>query len=227
MFVLLMSDKMDPFYQNIASFPTIVFTILLLVVVFYWAVAMLGLIEIDVLDFDLTETELNSPDKVAINNVDALAGLMLKFGLTGVPVTIIISILALISWFICYFLVHFSQALMINSVIGFAINIVIFLLSLISAALLTGLLIKPLKPMFKQVEQSTIKKIIGQVATVKTSKVDNNFGEVNLEDGGAGLVLKVRTTGDQQYLKGEKVVILEYIESESAYRVISEKEFNG
>jgi len=57
MFAIFLTDNMDPFYQNIASFPTVFFTFFLLVVVLYWLVAVLGLVEIDVLDFDIPDAD--------------------------------------------------------------------------------------------------------------------------------------------------------------------------
>jgi len=55
MFAILLSERMDPFYQNISSFPTAIFTFLLAVVTLYWVVAVLGLVDIDVLDFDIPD----------------------------------------------------------------------------------------------------------------------------------------------------------------------------
>ena len=48
MFAILLTEGMDPFYQNIASFPTVFFTFFLLVTVLYWLAAVLGFVEIDV-----------------------------------------------------------------------------------------------------------------------------------------------------------------------------------
>jgi len=70
------------------------------------------------------------------------------------------------------------------------------------------------------------KFIIGQTALVRTSRVDDNFGEAVLEDGGAGLILKVRATGSEKFKAGDKVVIFEKIDIENnVYRVISEDDF--
>ena len=62
---------------------------------------------------------------------------------------------------------------------------------------------------------------------VRTSRVDNDFGEAVLEDGGAGLILKVRSTGDATFVKGDRVVLLEHLKNENVYRVVSEAEFAG
>lgn len=225
MFAFLLSDKMDPFYQNISSFPTIIFTILLAVLVLYWLMAVLGLVDIEVLDFDLGELDLDAANNTSLNNVDALAGLMLKLGLNGVPVTIIVSFISLFGWLICYYLVHFGQPLIPDNWFSYVIGLGIALVSFFVAGFITALVIKPLRPLFKSAVQQSGKYLLGQVAIVRTSRVDEGFGEATLEDGGAGLILKVRADSGVQFKLGDRVVLFEYLSDSNAYRVISEDEF--
>jgi hypothetical protein len=228
MFAIFLMDDMDPFYQNIASFPTVFFTFLLLLVVLYWLVAVLGLIEIDVLDFDIPEADgMDINPDTGLSNANVLAGLMLRFGLHGVPVTIILSFIALFGWFVCYYAVHFLMGMVPEGLFSFLVGIPILVGSLYVAVMITAVLIKPLRPLFKKASQETVKRVLGQTAVVKTSRVDNNFGEAILEDGGAGLLLKVRTIGDTTFSKGDRVVLLEHDKEKNTYRVISEEEFIG
>ena len=46
MFAIFLTEGMNPFYQNIASFPTVVFTFVLLLTLLYWLVAILGFVDI-------------------------------------------------------------------------------------------------------------------------------------------------------------------------------------
>ncbi len=50
-----------------------------------------------------------------------------------------------------------------------------------------------IRPFFHKIEQQTVKRIVGTIAVVRTSKVTDSFGEVFLDDGGAGLILKARS----------------------------------
>lgn len=229
MFAILLTDNMDPFYQNISSFPTVFFTFFFLVVIFYWLVAVLGLVEIDVLDFDIPDGDgaLDMNPDMGLSNANVLAGAMLKFGLYGVPVTIIISFVTLFGWFICYYLVHFLFAFMPDGFMSFLAGIPVLLVSLYVSVMITSVVIKPLRTLFKNSSQDTIKRVLGQSAIVRTSKVDSNFGEAVLEDGGAGLILKVRAEGEITFKKGDRVVLLQYDKVKNVYRVISEAEFNG
>jgi hypothetical protein len=226
MFAILLSEKMDPFYQNIASFPTAFFTFFLMICLLYWLVAVLGFIDLDVLDIDIPDVD----GQLGVNQTDlttpeVLAGLMLKWGLHGVPVTIIVSFIALFGWLSCYFIVHFFFGFIPDGLLRYLAGLPVLAGTLYIAVMVTALVIKPIRPLFKKASQNTVKEVLGQTAVVRTSKVNNNFGEVFLADGGAGLIFKARSTGDEVFSKGDRVVLLEYMEVENVYRVISEKEF--
>lgn len=228
MFAILLMDDMDPFYQNISSFPTVFFTFFLLVVLLYWLVAVLGLVEIDVLDFDIPEADgVDINPDTGLSNANVLAGVMLRFGLHGVPVTIILSLVALFGWLICYYAVHFLMGLVPDGLFSFLAGIPVLIGSLYIAVMTTAVLIKPIRPLFKKTSQETVKRVLGQTAVVRTSRVDHNFGEATLEDGGAGLLLKVRAMGTSTFSKGDRVVLLEHDKQTNTYRVISEEEFIG
>lgn len=229
MFAIFLSDKMDPFYQNIASFPTIFFTFLLAITLLYWLVAVLGFVDIDVLDFDIPDADgaLDVNPDSGLSTPDVLAGLMLRFGLVGVPVTIIISFISLTGWLVCYYAVHFLLWMVPEGFLRYLAGIPLLIASLYLAVMITSVIIKPLRPLFQKAQQETVKHILGQTAVVRTSRVDNGFGEALLEDGGAGLILNVRAIGNEQFNRGDRVVLLEYIKDQHVYRVVSEKEFSG
>ena len=219
MFAILLSEKMDPFYQNITSFPTVFFTFFLLLVTLYWVVAVLGFVDINVLDIDIHDGDSSSPD--------VLAGLLLRFGLQDVPVVIILSIMSMIGWVFSYYIVHFLFGFIPDGVIRFLVSLPVILMCIYMSALVTAVLIKPVRPFFKKTQQHAEKHILGQTVVVRTSKVDGSFGEGVLDDGGAGLILKIRDSANNNFKSGDKVVLFDYLSEENAYRVISEKEFFG
>ena len=221
MFAILLNKEMDAFYQNIASFPTAIFTFILAICVLYWLFAVLGVVDIDLLDLDI-EGDMDLGNETVTPN--ALAGVMLKFGLNGVPVTIMVSFLSLFGWLISYYSVHFLSPWIPAGLIFYLVSVVLLFASLFLAILLTAMVLTAIRPFFHKIEQQTVKRIVGKIAVVRTSKVTDSFGEVFLDDGGAGLILKARSEKGQTFVKGDKVVLLEYVESEYLYRVISEKE---
>jgi len=203
-------------------------------------VAVIGLISIDILDFDFLDIEgaevdgyvsgdLDMGEATDLSNANAnvLAGLMLRLGLNGVPVTIIISLIALFGWILSYYSVYLLFSLVPDGILQYLAGIPILLVSLYVAAMITAFAIKPLRPLFKKAHQTTEKYVLGQVAIVRTSRVDESFGEAVMADGGAGLILKIRSSSDSHFKKGDKVVLFEYVKETNVYRVISEQEFNA
>ena len=79
--------------------------------------------------------------------------------------------------------------------------------------------------MFKKLDYDETKYILGQVVIVRSGLVDKKRGEAELNDGGAGLILNIRATGDDTFSKGDEVVVVEYIEETNLYRVVSKAEF--
>jgi hypothetical protein len=227
MFAILLSDKMDPFYQNISAFPTVIFTFFLLLTLLYWLVAVLGFVDIDVLDFDIPEAEAGLDADSQLSNPDVLAGLMLKFGLHGVPVTVIVSLISLFGWLVCYYAVHFLLSWLAPGLFRFVLGIPIFVVVLYVAVMITSAVIKPLRPLFLNARQQNSQFIVGQTAVVRSSRVDDGFGEAILQDGGAGLLLKVRAEPGVTFVKGDRVVVLAHDKEKNTYKVISESEFSG
>lgn len=218
MFAVLVSDAMTPFYQNIGSFPTVFFTILLVACLIFWLVAILGVVDIDSLD--LPDVGGGEPGMV-----NGAAGLLMKLGIQGVPIAVSLSFIALFGWTISYNAVHFLQVASFPDPIRWVISTVIFIGAFIGASIITGWVTRPLRGLFIKMSQDFTKSVLGQSAIVRTSRVDEKFGEAVLEDGAAGLILKVRSYAGTQFSKGDKVVLLEYVETDNIYRVISEEEF--
>lgn len=211
---------MDIFLQIIFTFPTVFFTFFLALSVVYWLLTVLGFAGIEALNLDL-----DGADSVASLNV--FSGLLFRLGLNGVPITIVISLISLLGWMLCFLVVYFVYPWIPLRWLQFVIGMPVIVGLLYFSAIITAVLIKPLRPIFLASNQQVQKQIVGQVAVVRTGEVNRNFGEVYLEDGGAGLIIKVRSYKDEVFKRGEKVVLLEYVAGENIYRVVSETDFNN
>ena len=220
---------MEAFLETITSFPTIIFTFFLGVAALYWLFAAFGFIELDALDVDLPDLDgqmsLNSHHDHSFGEM--FAGLLLRLGLNGVPVTIVISLIALLGWLLSYYPSYLIGLLIGNGLLHYVVGLPIFIFAVYIAVILTASIIKPLRVLFAKADQQTVKKVLGQVALVRSSKVDNRSGEATLDDGGAGFILKVRSIGDTIFQRGDRVVLLEYLSGAHVYHVISEQEFLG
>lgn len=221
MFPTSLSESMAPFYQNISSFPTVFFTFLLAICFLFWLITILGVLDMESLD--LPEVDVGGEGGV----LDAVGGLMMKLGLNGVPVTIMLSFIALFGWTISYNAVHHLHTADLAPPISWLANTGIFAIALFVAVALTAQVIKPLRSLFNSMSQEAHTQVIGQVAVVRTSRVDDKFGEAEFDNGAAGFIFDVRATGGQVFKKDDRVILLEYQKEQDTYIVISEKEFSN
>ncbi|TCI02059.1 hypothetical protein EZV61_15930 [Corallincola luteus] len=208
---------MDIFLATLLQFPTVIYTVLLGVMLCFWIIASIGMLDLDVLDIDID---------IDVNSVGGAAGMLLKLGLVGVPLTISLTLFALFGWTICFFSMHwlinplFSFSGVLQWVLGTGVALAAFVLSIP----LTSIFIKPFKPLFRSTNATSVNDLVGSKVVIRTSKVTPTFGEATLEDGGAGMVLRVRADETQNLTRGDIVVILEYLPETHAYRVMTEAE---
>ena len=96
-------------------------------------------------------------------------------------------------------------------------------LALYFAAWLSGYLLRPLRKLFVQGEVRA-HHFVGKTAVVRTSRVDAQFGEAMVNDGGAGLIVQVRSV--EPLAQGERVVLLQFDAQKHVYHVVRELEDN-
>ena len=223
MFAIFLHESMTPFHQTVTSFPTVIYTVLLIVCALYWIVAVAGIVDIEILDMDL-DGDIDAADSDSIQ--EGIAGLLHRLGLAGVPLTIIVTLISIIGWLLCYYSTFFGATLVPNFwPIKLVVGLIVFFVATYIAILVTAQLIKPLRAMFKKLDYDETKYILGQVVIVRSGLVDKKRGEAELNDGGAGLILNIRATGGDTFSKGDEVVVVEYIEETNLYRVVSKAEF--
>lgn len=214
---------MELFFNTIMQFPVIVLTFLLCIAIVYWLIAALGLFEVDMLDVDI------DIDGLEIEGVlGAFAGLSMRLGLVGIPVTLILTFLFIFAWVIGYFI----QLLLLNHLplgwLIYPVGIVVLVGAFMLALPCTVVVCRPLGPFFRKAKAiHSHPTIVGRTAVLRTGKVTDSFGEALLEDGGAGLLLKVRAAEPNNFKRGDRVVLIEYIEDQHIYHIVSEDEFAG
>lgn len=223
MFAIFLHESMNPFHQIVTSFPTVIFTLLLVLCVLYWVVAVLGLVDLDILDMDF-DGDVDAADSIEAQT--GLAGLLLKFGLAGVPLTITLTILSLIGWLLSYYISYFLRGLVPSGPLLWLLSIPVFIGVTYISVMLTAQIIKPIRKLFNRLNVDETKHIIGQTVTVRSAVVNSERGEGLMNDGGAGILLNIRAFNDTEFVKGDKVVVIEKLNDANLFRVVSESEFN-
>lgn len=203
---------METFLNTIISFPTAIYTTLLGIVIFYWLFALVGMMDIDILDGDI--------DVDADGDIDGLggiSGLMVTLGLTGVPITIIISFLVFWGWLFTYFSSLFLLQLLPFNWLQWIVGTVVIIFSFGLAIIFTARCIRPLKPFYKSHYDQT--SLVGKQCIISTSKVTEKFGQAICDLGSTELIINIRHKEPNTLKKGGKVTVLEHNQEENTYTV--------
>lgn len=207
---------MEQLLEVAAQFPTVIYSTLLGIVVVYWIVGMLGLIDLDYSGDAELDLDVDSDVDVSIGG---LTGLLLTFGLTGVPFTLVISIIILICWLISFYLQFYLLTWLSDGwlyyLAGAVSDFIVFLISLP----ITAIVIRPLKGMFKSVEAASNHNLVGSDATIATSTVSEIFGQARLLNNGAEILVDVRCDPEHTFKLGDKVLVIKYLQEKHAFIV--------
>ncbi|EKT61387.1 hypothetical protein [Providencia sneebia] len=209
---------MSLFLQNCLAFPNVIFSGLLIIVLFYWVCAALGLLDLDLFNVD---TSVDSGF-----DATGFAGWLTKLGLAGIPVTIILTLFTLFGWLLSYFSVHWFIRFVHIDPLRYLIGFVVLLIILFISIHLTALCLKPFREKWSKInKQKSVYQLMGKSAIVRSGVVTEQTGEAILEDGGAGLILQIRANSADNIKRGDRVVIISYDAISHSYQVVTEDEF--
>ena len=225
---------MQEFLQIALAFPTVIFSGMLICVLLYWLMVIAGAVDIDLLDFDIDfETDLDVDMDVDVDVPDAdidgdldvdadgpsggiIHSLMAAIGLGTVPVTIIGSIITLVSWFLCFSAIYYLGPILGTSVfVGVGAVAASFLLSLP----ITSIFTHPLKDVFKTHTHTGGHSLVGKLCQVTSGSVTETFGQAEVNDGGAGLLVSIRCQNEGALGRDSRALIIEYDAEQDVYFV--------
>lgn len=202
------------FMTKISLYPTFIFTGLVMFVTLYWLVSLLGMADMDVVDIG------DTGDVGDMSSTGFLSGLLLKFGLYGVPLIIILTLISLIGWLLSYFYTSLLHQYFSSGLLYWVFGTGALVLVLVIAMWLTGLIIAPIRKNIASIPKRNAISNIGKIAIVRTLSVTDTHGEAELHDGGAGLILKIRPDNNIDSLKqGDQVLLVDYNNEANVYKV--------
>ncbi|MGP5536667.1 OB-fold-containig protein [Psychrobacter glacincola] len=212
-----MQEAFLVFITKISLYPTIIFTGLVMFVTLYWVVSLLGMADMD--SVDLGESG-GDADVSTLSSTGFFTGLMLKFGLYGVPLIIILSLISLIGWLLSYLYTSFLHQYFDSGVLYYLFGTGALIFVLVVSMWLTGIIISPIRKNIAKIPKRNSSNNVGKIAVVRTLSVTDKHGEAELNDGGAGLILKIRSdTNDGLLKQGDRVMLVEYLDEANTYRV--------
>ena len=217
-----MQEAFLVFITKISLYPTFIFTGLVMFVTLYWVVSLLGMADMDTVEFGESGGDTNITD---LPSTGFFTGLMLKFGLYGVPLIIILSLISLIGWLLSYLYTSYLHQNFDSGVLYYVFGTGALIFVLVVSMWLTGIIISPIRKNIARILQRNSANNVGKIAIVRTLSVTDKHGEAELNDGGAGLILKIRSDNNDGLLKkGDRVMLVEYIHESNSYRVVSIKD---
>jgi hypothetical protein len=215
--------------QATFAFPTVIFTFLLGLVVAYWALVIAGALDLDVLDgadgaTDALDTASDAFTTTEADGTDGFLGgplpvIITELGLRGVPLTVWLSIFVLISWAVTLLGMRFvggAASALLGPFVGGAL---VTAAGLAVAAAGTAAITRPMRRAFVAPTARSHRSLVGKVCTVTTLRVDGGFGQAEVEDGGAGLLVQVRCDDANDLTRGSQALIFDYDPDEGIFHV--------
>lgn len=196
---------MSEFFDTVLSFPTVLFTFLLVVVAAYWLLVVLGGADVDLLDADV-DVDVDADGEPE----GALAGLLASLGLHGVPITVSLSVIVVVAWF-----VSLVGTVLVGD--GDGAGIVALLLGVLVVALVVAWSIAraiavPLRRVFSAQRPDRRSDFVGKICTIRTAHVTNAYGQAEVRaDDGSTATIQVRTeTLDDTLVAGTRALVHGY-----------------
>jgi len=172
---------MSGFVTAALAFPAVLFSFLLIVVIGYWVLALVGVLDVEDGDIGF-------------------------FG--GVPLPISLSLLVAFSWFLS--LVGTVLIDGVGTPLRVGLGVGVLLAALVLGALGTRLVVVPLRRVFAGAVP-TRQDFVGRVAVVRTSTVTEDFGQAEVAAAdGASAIISIRLAGEGNLGLGSRVVIYDY-----------------
>lgn len=188
---------MSGFVTAALAFPAVLFSFLLIVVIGYWVLALVGVLDVEDGDIGF-------------------------FG--GVPLPISLSLLVAFSWFLS--LVGTVLIDGVGTPLRVGLGFGVLVAALVGGALGTRLVVVPLRRVFAGAVPSR-QDFVGRVAVVRTSTVTDDFGQAEVAAAdGASAIISIRLAGEGNLGLGSRVVIYDY-DSEGEFFWVSPLELEA
>ncbi|MBE0359833.1 OB-fold-containig protein [Pseudoalteromonas aliena] len=197
-------------FLNLAlTFPTIIFTALLLVVILFWIITLLGFADIDMFESDL-DIEADSSNTSGTHS-------FLNLGFGGIPITVSITLVIMLSWLISIYAHKFFAYLLGDGILFYLLGLVMLVISVVIALPVAVIISKPLQRFFSSVETSRSSDLLGLECVVVTGKVTPTFGQARINFQGTEQLIEIRAHDNQLFSSGDTVVLLEHLKDQHCY----------
>ncbi len=212
-------------YEPLITFPTVIFSALVGALLVYWLLVILGALDIDLIpgpDLDgdgVADALAHASDGGAEASFDGLSGIMTWMGFGKVPVTILMSILAVTAWAVCILGGNLAFSAIGDLLPSFVVATILFLIATFLGMVATSLIARPLAPIFKTHEADRRQDLVGKTCRVDTGSVDKIFGQATVDDRNQQAVIQVRNDHGHVFQRGDIALIVSWEERREAFLI--------
>ena len=194
-------------WQLLSSFPSAIPTVLLAVLLIYWLLSMIGMVDLgDALEIDVDAGHAGTDTP----QLHTLAGYLVALGLGGVPLSVAASVLVFFTWLLTallhqYVLVWVPTELL-RTLCGIAVLVFAAVLSLPIAARV----LKPMRGLFVKHAARSNDSLVGLDCRIVTQKVDQGFGRAEVDSLGTSINIRVWAAVPNTLGKHSRAIIVAY-----------------
>jgi hypothetical protein len=185
-------------------------SVVLLLAMLYWLLAIVAGLDWDLFDFDLDLN--NEPDLDSSLSVGLVVLRFLNIG--RVPLVVWCSAFAVAYWLVTLLLDRLADAPETRTNLFYAAQYTVRNVAI--GVLLTKFVTQPLRDKFEPVEPNRAEDLIGRRCQITTSEVTPTFGQAQVPTEAAPLLLNVRVR-ETPLAKGEPAVIVDFDPEKTVY----------
>ena len=186
------------------SFPTVLFSFALIIVVLFWLIVLFGMMSADILDADTDST-----------GTTGLAGILpvTKTART-VPATIVLSLWIALSWFGTVAGTVLSRELSTSGSVATLVSLLVLVVATVTAWIVTLFIVWPLGRLYGNAPAASRHDFVGKTCIIRTQTVGPDFGqaEITSSDGSSAIIpVRMDENGSEEPLSaGDTALIYEY-----------------
>ena len=190
-------------------------TVLMIFVIIYWFIVILGIVDIDSLDFDLDMDLDADADLDADVDVGGLSSVLAFFNIGHMPLMVFVTFFTLPLWAI---------SLLINDFFGgssFLLGIAVLLGTAFVSLFIAKFLTIPIAKFYRRVKENTeaVANIIGKVCTAKLPVTAEQAGQAEIKVNGTSVLINVKTRDGLSVEKGSTALVIDFNKAQKVYYV--------
>ncbi|NHZ98491.1 ubiquinone biosynthesis protein [Massilia sp. CCM 8734] len=208
-------------WQLLSSFPTSIPTVLLAVLLVYWVMSIIGLV--DVGDSVHLHTDVahghGAHDLHDLPDLHTLAGYVVALGLGGVPLSVAASVLVFCTWLSTALLHQYALTWLPTETLRMLAGCAVLLFSGGLSIPVAARVLQPLRALFVKHAARTNESLVGQDCRITTQSVDRGFGRADVDSHGVSINIRVWAAVPNALAKGAKAIIVAYDPATQQYEV--------